>query len=373
MHRLMVGGHLDVVAEHVVVPDLQRRGRRSPRRSRLQPGDHAARLVAQRAASRRARRRSPRARSRRRASSSGSSSASAASSMLGEVPAGSAAIAASAAASSAGSARPPSSVARSAPPRRARRAARRGRAGRRGRAPAATARAACRRRRFSACAQRLARAASRRRRTPTASSRASIAAGIGQRRDQPLGEQPRAAAGHRAVDRGEQRAVAAAGQRAHQFEIGARRRIDEQRRAGRLALAARRAAAARPFWVFSTIVDDAPRSPTARRGEKAPKPSERRDAEEARRCAPRRAAESNSARRLRRRRRAPSTSKTGFSSGSWNTGSATISSRGSTAEACRPAAGRRGLGDAESRRSTCRSRPARRLPLRPCTRPSAIR
>ena len=58
---------------------------------------------------------------------------------------------------------------------------------------------------------------------------------IGQRRGQPLREQPRARRRHGAVDGGEQRAAPFAGERAHEFEIGARRLVDRERRAGGLA------------------------------------------------------------------------------------------------------------------------------------------
>ena len=60
-------GDLDEIAEHVVVPDLQRLDAGLVGVARLQRGDHLARFVAQRARLRRARRRSRRGRSRRRA------------------------------------------------------------------------------------------------------------------------------------------------------------------------------------------------------------------------------------------------------------------------------------------------------------------
>ena len=59
---------------------------------------------------------------------------------------------------------------------------------------------------------------------------------VRQRRHQTFGEQPRAAAGHRAVQRLQERTVAIAGLRLHEFEIGASGRIDEQRRGGTFAL-----------------------------------------------------------------------------------------------------------------------------------------
>src|SRR5207302_4016882 len=58
---------------------------------------------------------------------------------------------------------------------------------------------------------------------------------IRQRRREPLGEQARARRRHGAVDGGQQRAAALARKRAHQFQIGARRRVDQQGRAGGLA------------------------------------------------------------------------------------------------------------------------------------------
>ena len=58
---------------------------------------------------------------------------------------------------------------------------------------------------------------------------------IGQRRGEPLRQQPRAGRRHGAVDGGEQRAAPLAGERADEFEIAARRLIDRERRAGRLA------------------------------------------------------------------------------------------------------------------------------------------
>ena len=60
-------GDLDEIAEHVVVPDLQRADAGRLGVARLQRGDDAARFVAQRARLVERRARSPRARSRRRA------------------------------------------------------------------------------------------------------------------------------------------------------------------------------------------------------------------------------------------------------------------------------------------------------------------
>ena len=135
--------------------------------------------------------------------------------------------------------------------------------------------------------------------------------GIGQRRHQPLGEQPRAAAGHGAVDRLEQRAVALARQRAQQFEIGARRRVDEQRRARLLALGPRQR---RPLGLLRLldIGDDAGRSPTVRRARKRrSRPASRR--RRSARCGPapwpNRTATAGCGLATR-----PSTSNTGFSS-----------------------------------------------------------
>ena len=66
--RLMVCRHLDVVSQHIVVPDFQRSDAGLLDQPALQPEDHAPRLGRQPARSRRARGRSLRARSRRRAS-----------------------------------------------------------------------------------------------------------------------------------------------------------------------------------------------------------------------------------------------------------------------------------------------------------------
>ena len=55
---------------------------------------------------------------------------------------------------------------------------------------------------------------------------------VGERGGEALREQARARRGHRAVDRGNERAAPFARQRPHQFEIGAGRRIDQERRAG---------------------------------------------------------------------------------------------------------------------------------------------
>ena len=58
---------------------------------------------------------------------------------------------------------------------------------------------------------------------------------VGQRRREPLRQQPRAGGSHRAVDGIEQRAAPFAGQRPRQFEIGAGGGIDRHRGAGGLA------------------------------------------------------------------------------------------------------------------------------------------
>lgn len=55
---------------------------------------------------------------------------------------------------------------------------------------------------------------------------------VGQGRHQPFGEQPGAPARHRAIERLEQAAVAGAGKRLGEFQIGAGRRIDEECRGG---------------------------------------------------------------------------------------------------------------------------------------------
>ena len=72
----------------------------------------------------------------------------------------------------------------------------------------ASARAACRQR-PSAPGAAPRRAAGSATKKATAIEPPADRAGLGQRRHQPVGEQPRAGAGHRAVDRPEQRAVAA--------------------------------------------------------------------------------------------------------------------------------------------------------------------
>ena len=201
MTACMVGGHLDEIAEHVVVLDLQRAdagllgiGRAPGRRSPGATGRAAP-------ASRRARRHSSRARSRHRASSSGSSSASARSSCVAKSRPAARQGAARAAASSGGSAALPSSRVDRRPRPRGRRASAPRSRGPPRRAPAATARAPCR-----APPSRLARSASasrvrRRRRRPQSSRSRRSPSGSVERRHQPLGQQPRAGAGHRAVDR----------------------------------------------------------------------------------------------------------------------------------------------------------------------------
>ena len=93
---------------------------------------------------------------------------------------------------------------------------------------------------------RAARSSCRSTKNSTPSSRAVDRSRVGERARQPLGEEPRAGRTPRAVDRGEQRARAAAGGRPKQFEVGARRRIDPHRLAvARAAAAARSAGASR--------------------------------------------------------------------------------------------------------------------------------
>ena len=72
-------------------------------------------------------------------------------------------------------------------------------------------------------------------RQPNRGARA-ISSGSSQRRHQPFGKKPRPAPRHRPVDRLQQAAVAAARQRAQQFQIGSRRRVDEQGRSAGLPL-----------------------------------------------------------------------------------------------------------------------------------------
>ena len=83
----------------------------------------------------------------------------------------------------------------------------------------------------------MARSAARRsgfsRKKATASRRAAIERAIGQGRRKPLGQKSRAAGRDGEIDDREQRALARAGQRARQFEIGARRGVDFKRRRAR--------------------------------------------------------------------------------------------------------------------------------------------
>ena len=125
-------------------------------------------------------------------------------------------------------------AARAPPPRPARRGSPQDRAGRRARARAATAsapdpappQAATR---TSARAARVGDEQRDRIEPPADRGR------IGERRRKPLASSRAPADRHGAVDRVAERAAPLARERAHQFEIGARRRIDRQRRAGRLA------------------------------------------------------------------------------------------------------------------------------------------
>ena len=55
---------------------------------------------------------------------------------------------------------------------------------------------------------------------------------MGEGAGEPLGEQPRAAGRHRAIDGGEQAAGAFARKGPGEFQIGAGRRVDGKRRAG---------------------------------------------------------------------------------------------------------------------------------------------
>ena len=106
----------------------------------------------------------------------------------------------------------------------------------------------------------------------TASSRASIAVGVEQRPRQPRGQQARAAGGDRAVDGGQQRALAAAGLAPLDLQAGAGGRVDGHD-VGLAGAARRRAApaAGRPGWSpGARRSGPAPRSP---RRDSAPKPS----------------------------------------------------------------------------------------------------
>ncbi len=58
---------------------------------------------------------------------------------------------------------------------------------------------------------------------------------VGQRRGKPLCQKPRARRRHRAIDSGKQRTPPLAADRSHQFEIAARRLVDRKRRSRRLA------------------------------------------------------------------------------------------------------------------------------------------
>ena len=196
LQQLLAGRlrHLDEVAEHVVVPDLQRAAAGLVGVARLERGDDAARLVAQLAQPRRARRRSPRARSRRRASAAAARRraprASASASVRVERGAGVAPPRASSVGSIAARRRARAEVARRAQGRRA--------GGEVARAAAAEARRDSARARSGARLQRCARRRSRRspsldeRRRPRRAARA-IAARSVSGAGEPLGEQPRAA------------------------------------------------------------------------------------------------------------------------------------------------------------------------------------
>ena len=100
---------------------------------------------------------------------------------------------------------------------------------------------------------------------------------IGQRRGEPLRQQPRARRRHRAVDGGEQRAAPLAGERAHQFEIAARRLVDRERRAGGLAQRRRQRRALADLRALD-IGDRRPPPPSARaaRARRRPRWSRRR-------------------------------------------------------------------------------------------------
>ena len=73
------------------------------------------------------------------------------------------------------------------------------------------------------------------RKCATASSRARDQRRVGRGPVQPRLQQARAAAGHRAVDGGEQRALAPAGEAAGQLQVAPRRRVDRHQPARRLA------------------------------------------------------------------------------------------------------------------------------------------
>ena len=260
---------LDEVAEHVVVPDLQRVDAALAHVLGLQLGDHPAALVAQppglvellvearrdeaavahqerrlgdqrRVEQRRSARRARRARRAPRPAPR--------------------------------AARPPAprAAARPAP---ARRGPPRDRAGRRGRAPAATARA--RGPAPGAARSRTARPTSGASwKCATASCRARTSRTSVDGPFSRVSSSRAPAAGDRAVDRGEQRAVAPAGEAAGQLEVAPGRRVDLHQPAG--ALAHRRAQQRQPPALGQLeIVDDRaerrrPRPGRRRRSRRAP-------------------------------------------------------------------------------------------------------
>ena len=226
-------GHLDEIAEHVVVAHLERAHAGLVGVARLQRRDHAARFVAQARASRRAPRRIRRARSRRRASGTAvRRRAPRRASRRSRHPARPAPARRPRSRPACSPSVPSRAPARRPPP--ARRGSPRDRAGRRAAAPAARASAQDPAPPAS-CARTSARAAASATNSATASRRRAIAAGSVSGAASRCAEQPRAGRRHGAVDASLQRAAPLARQRAHQFEVGARRRIDHQRRADGLA------------------------------------------------------------------------------------------------------------------------------------------
>ncbi len=202
------GGHLDEIAEHVVVPDLQRADAGLAGVARLQAGDDPAALVAQRP--RLVERRCEAARTNppsrfRSGSASESAAASARRAAAGRSPRRTAEPGApggrvtdfatsSSAACGESPARPP-----------ARRGPCRDRAGRRAPARAATAPSACPgRRRKRRCGYPPSAPAARRK-TATRSRRSVDRSRVGERTCQALRQEPRARRGPRAVDRRDER------------------------------------------------------------------------------------------------------------------------------------------------------------------------
>ena len=233
----------------------------------------------------------------------------------------------------------------------------------------ATARAACRRRSSGSPARASAQLRARTGRRRPQSSLAPIAAGSVSGAISRSASSRAPAAGHRAVDRLEQRAVAAAGQRAQQFQIGARRRVDEQRRAVLLALGPRQR---RPFGLLRLLdIGDGAGDRRQFGARERAETVRRRDLEEAG-DAPRgrRRIEQASAAADWRRGRAR---RTAASVPDRRTPARRRSARAGRRGRYRPAAGRPWFRRRGKRRSRCRSRRAQSCLVRRCALPPLAR